>query len=227
MDCRNIRILIDQADKGDSLPLEASRHADGCPQCRGFADERLRLRRLLAASSRVTAPANFDAMLRARLARGRSRNWLGWFVPALSMRGAAAVAMLAIAAFAVQLFLINSKKIPVETAVNQTRSTNAANAAMSSGDNKALPGVEINTAPGAAANTKLTPIKSTGRRGINAAHQIQARNDIEPIEAAAVLLMRDLTLDRQFTVSAISIGAQPIMSLDGDSQRSRIVRTSF
>ena len=229
MDCRNVRRLIDEAGRPESIPIEAARHAASCGPCQSFADERVRLRQLLASSSRVAAPANFDAVLRERLARGRTSGSFGWLTAGFSLRLAGAAATLMVAVFAAQFYLTGNK------------ATVAGKKITASNDGAEVARIDVPTpAPGDSKLDRDLPAPPTrsievqpklGKGSTSRVGSSRARSGFEPgigsMETAAVLLTRDPLSERQFTVSAISVGAQPIVSFDGDRQRARIVRTSF
>jgi hypothetical protein len=69
--CREVRREIDQSELGQSLSANAAAHVAGCPSCAEFSSQRSRLRELVGALTPVTAPADFDMRLRARIARER------------------------------------------------------------------------------------------------------------------------------------------------------------
>ena len=68
IECRATRQEIDQAEAGASLNAQAQGHVASCATCRAFQTERARLRELLTSLEPVTAPADFDFRLRARIA---------------------------------------------------------------------------------------------------------------------------------------------------------------
>jgi hypothetical protein len=102
MGCNYIKRLIDEADKSDLLPFEVNQHIGGCGDCERFASEREGLRKLLASESRVSAPVNFDAMLKARLAATKRRSAFSWLSSPGYLRLGAATAALVIMFFAAQ-----------------------------------------------------------------------------------------------------------------------------
>jgi hypothetical protein len=71
--CKTVRYEIDEADLNQQLSGSAAEHLQACPACRGFHDERRRLRSLMSSLETVAAPADFDFRLRARLARQKDR----------------------------------------------------------------------------------------------------------------------------------------------------------
>jgi hypothetical protein len=66
MECRATRQEIDES--GEQLSAQALRHVASCAPCLAFQNERARLRELLTSLEPVTAPADFDFRLRARIA---------------------------------------------------------------------------------------------------------------------------------------------------------------
>jgi hypothetical protein len=69
--CRDVRQEIDQADLRQALSASSEAHVGTCTACAVFRDERFRLRELVGGLQPVTAPADFDMRLRARIARER------------------------------------------------------------------------------------------------------------------------------------------------------------
>lgn len=67
MNCRTCRIEIEELELGESPGREASEHLESCAPCRSFHEERISLRRLVGGLGSVSAPADFDFRLRARL----------------------------------------------------------------------------------------------------------------------------------------------------------------
>jgi len=98
MTCNRIQKLIDEADKPEALPYTAASHIAVCPTCSQFAEERTTLRAFLIELPRVNAPANFDVMLKLRLAESKAAKPFSWFTPVLAMRfgAVAAVALVAV-----------------------------------------------------------------------------------------------------------------------------------
>src|SRR5712664_1558799 len=68
-DCREMRREIDQSELGQRLSEQAEQHLATCPACAEFRAERSSLRELVGSLEPVTAPADFDIRLRARIAR--------------------------------------------------------------------------------------------------------------------------------------------------------------
>lgn len=72
-DCRVMRLEIDQSELGQRLSERAEAHLAVCGSCAAFRVERTRLRELVGSLNPVSAPADFDIRLRARLAQERDR----------------------------------------------------------------------------------------------------------------------------------------------------------
>lgn len=69
--CREVRREIDQSELQQSFSADTEAHVSGCAACQTFRDERVRLRELVGGLKPVTAPADFEMRLRARIARER------------------------------------------------------------------------------------------------------------------------------------------------------------
>src|SRR6266576_1532922 len=69
--CRETRREIDQSELRQALSANSEAHVVACAACKTFRDERLRLRELVGGLKPVTAPADFEMRLRARIARER------------------------------------------------------------------------------------------------------------------------------------------------------------
>lgn len=71
-ECKNIRQEIDQAAFADQPTDRVREHLRGCADCSRFAAEQRALQGLMASLGTISAPADFDFRLRARLAREKS-----------------------------------------------------------------------------------------------------------------------------------------------------------
>jgi len=73
MNCQKCKIEIEDRDmRRESLSDAAEAHMSACANCRVFGEERLALRRLVGGLEKVSAPADFDFRMRARMAAERS-----------------------------------------------------------------------------------------------------------------------------------------------------------
>lgn len=107
MDCKLFRSEIEDADIDAGVSDAARAHLSrGCDACGEFYRERRSLRDLLGGLERVSAPADFEFRLRARLAGGAGGSREGFprlrFVPRFAPV-AAAVCLLVAAAFTIRL----------------------------------------------------------------------------------------------------------------------------
>jgi len=68
-DCRAVRREIDESELGQRLSAQVQSHVGSCAACAEFRSQRSRLRELVGGLAPVTAPADFDIRLRARIAR--------------------------------------------------------------------------------------------------------------------------------------------------------------
>ena len=73
-ECRSVRHEIDQSELGQRLSESSESHVIGCASCAAFRAERTRLRELVGSLRPVTAPADFDLRLRARIAREQDQS---------------------------------------------------------------------------------------------------------------------------------------------------------
>src|SRR5258708_34631870 len=101
MECRATRREIDEG--GEHLSAQALRHVGSCAPCLAFQNERARLRDLLTSLEPVTAPADFDFRLRARIAAqtekvGPRSFFSGFPLSTPAMAGATAGVMVAVSA---------------------------------------------------------------------------------------------------------------------------------
>jgi hypothetical protein len=105
-DCKSVRREIDEADLNQQLSSAATQHLLSCAACRTFHDDRRGLRSLMSSLETVTAPADFDFRLRARLAREKDRPnavfAIGDLIGARSLATVALVLLIAVAGIIVR-----------------------------------------------------------------------------------------------------------------------------
>ena len=68
MNCRSVRREIEEANPGDLFHPDANLHIENCLECETFADEHLKLQKIVSSLGTVAAPDDFEFRLRARLA---------------------------------------------------------------------------------------------------------------------------------------------------------------
>ena len=119
MECRATRQEIDEG--GEQLSAKTLRHVASCAPCLAFQNERARLRELLTSLEPVTAPADFDFRLRARIAAQTEKPGPRSFFSGLVLSTPAmAVAALVIVALGGSIVWIEQRgtKQPPPVAVN-------------------------------------------------------------------------------------------------------------
>src|SRR4051812_5480464 len=99
MNCKTCRIEIEETGASESLSQRAQAHLSSCRACRAFRDERQSLQRLVGSLSPVSAPADFDFRLRARInaaktAGGNGFSWRTFLASAPAIGLAASFALL-------------------------------------------------------------------------------------------------------------------------------------
>src|SRR5215831_13455226 len=118
--CRATRREIDDADINRQLSPQASAHIAACAACRAFQSERANLRELLGSLEPVTAPADFDFRLRARIARQSDspRSAFGSFM--LSTPALAGFVLFAVVTLSIVVFMPRGgNRAPMTAVTNQ------------------------------------------------------------------------------------------------------------
>jgi len=218
MKCSTTRKIIDQADDPASLPFQTAAHVEGCSSCRQFASEREQLRKLLLEPRRVSAPANFEAVIARRLAQQRGsrpvRVGIGFY-----LRTGGAAAALACLVLIVQMARLNpgSQAPPRDDRI--AVSTPATN------ENKGID--KSHAAPPAPAVAPL-PVRTGRARGS------RVRVTPEPVLAAiadmtaqprAIILLRNSGSEQEIAVPMVSVGAQQWLPVSVRSQDERVRMT--
>ena len=230
MGCNYIKRLIDEADKSDVLPFEVNEHIGGCGDCERFASERDGLRKLLASERRVSAPINFDAMLKARLAATKSRNafargTLAWLRSPGYLRLGAATAGLAIIIFAAQYAGLFSA--PDQRTVAPTADRNPPPPAP---DSLVLRQPEVRVPPQPVAPATIV---AAGQRTIRMPRTgITSGRRITPdasftAEDGGVVLVRGRNGDMDVPMPTVSVGAQPLLYVSAGQRAVRNAGNSF
>lgn len=232
--CNQTKRLIDEADRPESLPFEASSHVARCPDCESFAEERARLRSLLGSGARVSVPMNFDAVLKARLAKTKARPAFGWLSPAAYLRLGAATAGLVVMISAAQYVGLFGRDNPTGQRQTRTASTEQ-------------PGLVAPAQPAVAAQSEVAAIRpvAVGPRNTSSAsfergnrHNVRAagvgvRLDVPREdylhEDGGVMLVRGANGDPDVSLPMVSVGAQSRVYAGANAGRliSRTIGTSF
>jgi len=222
--CKYIRKRIDEAEKPDLLPFGVSEHIVQCSECERFANERIALRQLVTAGTRVSAPINFDAVLKARLSEVKNRSpfwWLG--SPAFLRLGAAtagAVAMLVVAQYTGWL----SNNIPPANEQITKQAMPAPTPDSPAPELAPLP-VRPPDTPGIVRQLQATHKPSTVRRAVPVDSTVPA--GYMTGEDGGVVLLRGRNGDVDVQMPTVSVGAQPLLYVSAGQRTARSVGTSF
>ena len=224
--CTYFRNRIDEAEKSDLFPFDVSEHIGQCAECERFASERSALRLLLAGGERVSAPINFDALLKARLAEVKGRSAFWWLSSPGFLRLAAAttgvVAMLVVAQYTG--WLSNGGPQP---SVKQ----------LATQDTPLVPTptppqlVQIPAAPPELPVT--VGVVRPGQVRRLSAERRPARVDTAmsaeyvTAEDGGVVLLRGRNGDMDVQMPTVSVGAQPLLYVSAGQKTARSVGTSF
>lgn len=99
MNCQTCQFEIEEVMASERLSDDACAHLSACAVCRAFHDERQALKKLVGSLEVVSAPADFDFRLRARLAVAKEADtrhfsWRSFIASAPAIGIAAAFALL-------------------------------------------------------------------------------------------------------------------------------------
>jgi len=219
--CNYIKKRIDEADKPDLLTFEVAEHIGRCDDCSSFAIERAGLRKLLASDVRVSAPMNFDAMLKTRLAEAKARGSSSWLRMPGYLRLGAATAGVAVLIFAAQYsgFFTGQPQRPNES--------QSAGAAPTPGSERVTPAVVPPTQrPAVAVIRQATPY-TTARGKRSAVAGRVTPSDYFTAEDGGVVLVRGQNGGMDVPMPTVSVGAQPLLYVSAGQRPTRNVGTSF
>jgi hypothetical protein len=219
--CNYIRECIDEADKPNLLSFEVREHIVHCDDCERFASERTALRTLVASSTRVSAPVNFNAMLNARLADVRARRSFWWLSSPGYLRLGAATAGLVVMVFAAQYAGLFSK--PDRSLGVTTPDVGTAIEPPSSPDNLVLRLPEPQPQPGIVA--AIQPTNNVRRREVTVGRRIP--DGYLTAEDGGVVLVRGQNGDMDVQMPTVSVGAQPLLYVGARQRTVRNAGTSF
>ncbi|HVF90845.1 MAG TPA: hypothetical protein VNH22_12310 [Blastocatellia bacterium] len=240
--CNQVKRFIDQADNPALLPFEASSHLDACRSCKQFARERASLREMLASTDRVSAPVNFDAMLRARLAERASTRRAAWLTPAFYARFGAAAAVLVVAIMAAQtggLFTRTQLEASRDQGKNgENAARGAAPAPLSlEGNNTARAGRSNAGAPDVPATVRRGPSVQAIQASYNRSGPRSIRTGAHDLSAeasrglnaqdGAVVLVRGKDGEREVPMPTVSVGAQSLLYQTAGRPVVSNIRASF
>jgi hypothetical protein len=227
--CKYIKERIDEAEKPDLLPLDVSEHIGKCKDCERFAIERTALRELMAAGTRVSAPINFDAVLKSRLAEVKARRSFWWQGSPGLLRLGAATAGLVVMAFAAQyggLFSNDYTSPPKGSQAADVATIPKTNPIERTSPEPINPSLAGGAAP--VGNRQDSSYSSAPRakrgdvlvgRGAPAGYMTA--------EDGGVVLVRGRNGDMDVQMPTVSVGAQPLLYVSAGQRTVRNVGTSF
>jgi hypothetical protein len=114
--CELIRRELDELMLDEACSAAAAEHLRDCAACREFQERQTRLRQIVGSLSTVSAPADFDFRLRARLAN-ESNAFVYW--PFLKRGFAFAALLLVFVIAAVLMRNVMNRPAPVEQAASK------------------------------------------------------------------------------------------------------------
>lgn len=206
MNCQNCKNEIEERNlRRERLTDAATAHLSACESCRVFCEERLALSRLVGGLEKVSAPADFDFRMRARMAaeasvgRGARARWFNFSPAALSWPLAACFAL----AISASLYF-QSRQQPAITTTQpeQSRPVAAVSATPTS------PQTSINKATSQSASTKNveTPRSADAPSLKNA---LAARRNTGNVRAAGrtIVDVAQIRADVEESISASLMGA--------------------
>jgi len=118
--CRSVRLEIENSELGQRLSAAGTAHLADCTACSEFRDERTRLRELVGSLRPVSAPADFDVRLKARIAREKDAPRQPLIFRFVMSTPAIAVAAVIVALLSGAIVWVNQRTItaPVNNAAN-------------------------------------------------------------------------------------------------------------
>ena len=221
--CRYIKKRIDEAEKPDLLPFDVSEHVAQCEDCERFARDRSALRHLVAGGTRVSAPVNFDAVLKARLAEVKNRRSFWWLGSPGVMRLGAATAGMVVMLFAAQFTGLFSK---VQRPQDRSQT---AQAPLAPGEVPPVLGTPPTHPPEVVASESRPNSQYRDprvKRGYVAVHS-RVPGGYMSAEDGGVVLVRGRNGDADVQMPTVSVGAQPLLYVGTSQRTTRTVGTSF
>ena len=219
--CKEVRKLIDQAEKPDMLAFEVTEHIERCSDCERFSSERAGLRKLLASTVRVSAPVNFDAALNARLAEVKARRSLWWLSAPGYLRLGAATAGVVVMLFAAHYTGLFSKQ--------SERASQTGVIATGSQPTGPKAAQEGNVAPSTNEredNSIAQPEKRIRRREVAPGKRI-APPVVLAADDGGVVIVRGQNGEMDIQMPTVSVGAQPLLLVGAGRRVTPSGATSF
>ena len=135
MNCKAYRNEIEDSDLGGRLSPPAQKHLEHCPACLAFKSERAALRGLVGSLGKVSAPADFDFRLRARIHTERNSEGRSVFRRLLTPAASTALASCFVLALMASILLRQPADAPQKAGVESApQESSAAPQASTSGE---------------------------------------------------------------------------------------------
>jgi hypothetical protein len=250
VDCKAVCREIDELDRDERPGLTILAHVKSCVQCRTFYNDRSRLRELVAELPAVSAPADFDFRLRAKLATAKSSptspRVFGFSLPSVAL---ATIALLVMGGLSFRAFTGSSGEPPVAvTETSQANEPTTAQALSTSPESvtpsiKATDSTAETTALSSQSNAGVKPnavaVKANNRRrgGRYPVQQfVRRENPLAGTETASMFPLEAseplrVSVDyatggsRTISVPTLSFGSQEVVSRVGSPMMKTSART--
>jgi hypothetical protein len=226
MDCQKIKAAIDTASRFEPLSETTQRHMRSCGGCREYADEMSSLLSLLQSSPRVTAPADFDFRLRARIATAQAKRrspfsflegfWslpFSWGQTATAMATIALVATLATFYFVRQTPIDN--ELPSQVAYVTPAPKQAPSSSISNTPSDAARQAPTTVAAAVSSQMPSQSVKNVARPAVlkQRIEETEATGAESAEMAVTQIMVRSRDgAPRVITVSDVTYGAQPAVA---------------
>ena len=251
VDCKAVCREIDELDRDGRPGVTILAHVKACAQCQTFYNDRIRLRELVAELPAVSAPADFDFRLRAKLATAKSSPatsplMFGFSIPSVAL---ATIALLVVAGLSFRVLTGSGSESGVavtETSRANLPTTTQTPESVSSvtPDIKLTDSTSETTAPTSKPNSGLKSngagVKAENRRrgsGRYPAQQfVRRENPLAGTETASMFPLEAseplrVSVDyaaggsRTISVPTLSFGSQEVVSRGGSPMMKTSART--
>jgi hypothetical protein len=225
--CKYIKQRIDEAEKADLLPFDVSAHLVECSDCERFAVERTALRELLAAGVRVSAPINFDAVLKAKLAERKDRRPFWWLGSPAFLRVGAATAVLVVMAFGAEYAGLFSDNVSRPGAGPVSGLSRPRPIPVNPDQPQVMPQTSFEATVAGVRPYPVSALTSTKVRRGDVPLERTAPAEYITVEDGGVVLVRGRNGELDVQMPTVSVGAQPLLYVSAGQRSTRNVGTSF
>lgn len=253
VDCKAVCREIDELDRDGRPSVTILAHVKSCAQCRTFYNDRSRLRELVAELPAISAPADFDFRLRAKLATAKSSptspRMFGFSIPSVAL---ATIALLVVGGLSFRALTGSGSEPTVAvTETSQVNETTTAQAPSPSPESvtpstniKATDSTAETTAldsqPSASVKPNTVAVKAENRRRGGGRYPVQQfvrrENPLAGTETASMFPLEAseplrVSVDyatggsRTISVPTLSFGSQEVVSRVGSPMMKTSART--